>query len=293
MIVAAVLGICRLAASVVRVVSKTSFIIPEELRDPPCLVGQVPPYIAWRMFLDSPNMNKIASATKLRDLPLSPDVWQEQYKRVRRIWLAFETEFVTPKDVPMLIPCMYLLLLGTFTFRNCSPKKARRIIFNKPNRDNIVEAIATTPDCPASFAEYVLQSHKDCLMANTLDGHRTPLHVLCRQRAPFVKPGKPQRSLLQIFVSSHPQASFEIDSEGCYPLHYACKSRYIWSGGIKDLVEAAPHVVTEPCSGQIPFVLSALAHSNTRFQSPRQDVEITETLFELLRHDPSVLKRYL
>jgi len=75
-----------------------------------------------------------------------------------------------------------------------------------------------------------------------------------------------------------------MDRKGRYPLHVALANRHTWAGGVQDLFQAAPELlsVRDPVTQLLPFQLAAVPVRNNL------TVDIT-TIWELLRHQPEQL----
>ena len=259
----------------------------------------VPSDVAWSNFLSSEPMNTILTARHTRHLPKTKEVWADLCQTACKLWMDLDEEGLIDY-IPTAYPTICMVIKGKYYFQ-LYPREARRLMFEEEPYTNLVRAMAACSCCPYSFATRLLGTQAHQLMISDYAGHQTPLHVLCGQE---VKRDDDKEPLIALFVKSCTKAASEIDKEGLYPLHRACKAKYTWSTGIQDLVKAAPQIATLERDGKTPFVMSALAHAkkkdtnNRRQPSPHSsdqeeeakiDVEVTETLFELLRLDPTAI----
>lgn len=240
----------------------------------------------------SKEMDKILTARQQTDLPKSKVVWKTLCQKACHLYDGLDADGLIDY-LPTVYPVLCLLIKGSFYFQIHRWRKARKLMFDEEPFLNLIQA-ATFVNCPYTFADRLLAVHKSQLLITGPGDNPTPLHVLCRQEAPLNYDRK-IKTLIHLFAASCNKAAAQIDTDGYFPLHSACKSKHTWSTGIESLVKAAPQVVALSCENRTPFVLSALAHAPEKSHPERSalvDAEVTETLFELLRYDPTVVKRF-
>lgn len=271
--------------------------VPE---DPP-LRAIIPSDVAWNKFLVSKRMNTILTARHARHLPSSPAIWADLCQTACKLWIQLDNDGLIDY-LPTVYPTLCLVIKGNYYFQTY-PTEARQLMFDEDPYTNLVRSVAACSFCPYSFARRLLETQTHQLMIADYVGRQTPLHVLCDQEEIHRDPNS--ESLVALFVESCATVTSEMDSEGLYPLHRACKASYTWSTGIEILVKAAPQIVLLEYRGQTPFMLVALAHARKKDGARRSpssscsshqpamaqyDTEVTETLFEMLRLDPNVVK---
>ena len=81
------------------------------------------------------------------------------------------------------------------------------------------------------------------------------------------------------------------DSNGDYPLHLACNTGKLWATGLETLFEAGPGVLSYANNdGLLPFHIVALKYCQPEeVEDPLQEAAELETMFQLLRADPTVI----
>ena len=93
-------------------------------------------------------------------------------------------------------------------------------------------------------------------------------------------------------VEAHPEGATVADSNGSYPLHLACDAGKLWATGLEALFEAGPGVLSYANNGGLlPFYIVALKYCQQEASSvdAAQDAAELETMFQLLRADPTVI----
>ena len=271
-----------------------------EVSDEPTVTAIIPSDVAWNEFLVSKPMNTVLIARHARHLPASPALWAELCRTACNLWIRLDNDGLID-FLPTVYPTLCLVIKGNYYFQTC-PVEARQRMFEEEPYTNLVRSVAACPFCPYSFASRLLETQRHQLMLADYVQRQTPLHVLCDQEEIHRDPSR--ESLVVLFVESCATVTSEMDSEGLHPLHRACRASYMWSSGIKELVQAAPQIVHLEYRGQTPFIMVALAHAKKKDRARRQssscvpdqlateryDVEVIETLFEMLRLDPKVVK---
>jgi hypothetical protein len=230
-------------------------------------------------------MERILNAVKASDLPKSKVKWITLSVKACRIYEELDVDGLADY-ITTAYPTVCLLMKGALYFRIYPGAKARELIFHEEPSVNMVQAAASCVYCPYTVAVQLLRPQDPQLLVVVPKGKSIPLQILCRRTAPRHHDVN-TRSLIQLFTESCREAATLVDYDGYYPLHRACKSKYTWATGIESLVKAAPQMIEMTCDNRSPFVISALAHARKHVQSV---TEVTETLFELLKHDPTVLK---
>jgi hypothetical protein len=261
----------------------------------------LPSDVAWNNFLSSKALNTILTARHKRQLPNSPTVWSELCREACKLWNQLDKEGLVD-NLPTVYPTLCLLIKGNYYFQNC-PNDSQRLMFEEEPYTNVVRSAAACPTSPYSFVKRLLDTQKHQLVIADYSGRKTPLHVLCGNEMNCHRSNK--ESLVALFVKSFAKAATDVDSEGMYPLHIACKAKCTWSTGIEALVNAAPQVALLEYRNQSPFLITVIAHAkqveNVHSYFPSHptvvnqkaldqfESEVLGTLFELLRLDPSVI----
>ena len=263
----------------------------------PPVDSTVPSDVAWNNFLSSEPMNTILTARHESQLPDSSAVWSTLCKEACKLWNQLDKDGLIDK-LPTVYPTLCLLLKGNYYFQN-SPRNSQRLMFEEEPYTNLVRSAAACPTAPYSFVKRLLETQKHQLIIGDYIGRKTPLHVLCGLE---MNCNRNKDSLVALFVKSSTNAATNLDSEGLYPLHIACKAKYTWSTGIEALVNAAPRIALLEYRNQSPFVIAVIAHATEEHSDfpahptivnqkelDQLESEVLGTLFELLRLDPSVI----
>jgi hypothetical protein len=262
-------------------------------------------HILWEKFIKSSDMLIILYADHPSQLPSSPQHWDSLCQTACDLWNSLMKDSLIDL-IPMCYPTLCLLMKGRYYYQNL-PERAADMIFAEVPSINLVRSLATCPYCPLSFAERVLNNHKNQLWIADYETNQTPLHVLCIQQKRSSE--STAESMIPLFVRLCVSSASEMDKEERYPLHCACQSVYSWKTGIDDLVLAAPSTISKEYNNQVPFELLAIALSrkkdevNQRKSSRQQvlneivvseaekvkEIRDIETLFEVLRLYPSIV----
>jgi hypothetical protein len=262
-------------------------------------------HIDWEVFVKSSVMLDILYADNPRDLPSSPQIWDDLCQEACSLWNSLMKDGLIDR-IPMCYPTLCMLIKGRYYYQRLKEKAAERI-FAENASTNLVRSLATCPYCPLSFAERVLNNHKNQLWIADYETNQTPLHLLCIQEKR--SSNGMVDSLIPLFVRLCNSSASVIDKEGRYPLHCACQSRYTWRTGIHELVFAAPSIVTSVYNNQVPFILLALALAGMNDKANQEkladepfvlvsetqelkDTQDIETLFEVLRCYPSIVQSW-
>jgi hypothetical protein len=97
-------------------------------------------------------------------------------------------------------------------------------------------------------------------------------------------------ALLQKIVEVYPQGVSVADNRGNYPLHLACESGKLWANGLATLFEAGPGIQSVANrAGLLPFHIVMLKYCGGEEESPDQEAAELESMFQLLRADPTVI----
>lgn len=262
-------------------------------------MASYPSDVKWNNFLETEDMERILNAVTATDLPKSKVKWIILSAKACRIYEELDADGLADY-ITTAYPTVCLLMKAALYFRIYPGAKARELIFHEEPSINMVHAAASCVKCPYTVAAKLLrpQDPQLLVLVPTGKGKSMPLHILCRRAAPRHHDLN-KKSLIHLFTESCCEAATLVDYDGYYPLHRACKSKYTWATGIESLMKAAPQMIGMTCENKSPFVISALAHAGkhvllveevTIEQTTLADLEVTETLFELLNQDPTVLK---
>ncbi|KAI2496555.1 hypothetical protein MHU86_17947 [Fragilaria crotonensis] len=265
------------------------------------LYAVIPSDVAWNNLLVSKPMKTILTARHSCHLPSSPAIWADLCQAACQLWIQLDDDGLI-EHLPTVYPAICLLIKANYYFQTF-PLEAQRLLFDEEPYTNLLRSVAACSFCPYSFVKRLLETQAHQLMLADYAGRKTPLHVLCDNED--VHHDANRQPLIALFVESCAVVASEMDNEGLYPLHRACRASYVWSTGIKELVNAAPQILPFEYRGQTPFIMAALAHAlkkdreNLRqaishFPNQRDtaqyETEVTETLYEMLRLDPKVVK---
>jgi len=278
----------------------------------------------WEQFLESNEMKRILKASKPRQLPTEATAWVRPLRTAIRLWK--ELESVSVEATPIVYPVLCLLFKGTHLMQKYG-KGGRKRLLHQDASEGLVRAclLVTSVECPHGFLKQLLEKHPEQL-EERLDG-KTPLWVLLENRqedvyryryGPGIYP-----DLLATMVEANPNVA-SITYKNRYPLHQACQRGYVWRNGVEMLVKAAPQAMQ--ASANAPGVLHpimevGLAHAEARasrqaaadedmfshyhtachrsyyhhsqqMARAERDAIVTDTLFELLMMDPTVVSNF-
>ena len=261
----------------------------------------IPSDVAWNKLLVSKPMNAILTARHSSHLPTSPAIWADLCQAACKLWIQLDKNGLI-EYLPTVYPTLCLVIKGNYYFQ-AFPNEAGQLLFDEDPYTNLLRSVAACSICPYSFVKRLLETQAHQLMLADYAGRKTPLHVLCDRDDVHLDANS--RPLIALFVESCAMVASEMDNEGLYPLHRACRAGYVWSTGIKELVNAAPAILLLEYQGQTPFIMAALAHARKKERenirqaishfpdqryTAQYETEVTETLFEMLRLDPNVVK---
>lgn len=186
-------------------------------------------------------------------------------------------------DMNKVYPVLCRLITGTYFAEQgvMIPSDQEKFLLHAFLRNKL------SGSCPICIFHWMIHSFPEQLVV-AIDG-QLPLAASCSS-----KRCGPDRMIALLFAS--PTAASVPDSQGRYPLHLACQNCcFAWETGIRQLFEAAPSVVLIPTAeGLSLFVSTALAQAEMtatlRHNRMEQSVHYTNTLFELLRNDPTAVR---
>ena len=92
-------------------------------------------------------------------------------------------------------------------------------------------------------------------------------------------------------LEAYPEGVTVADSDGNYPLHLACYSGKHWATGLEALFDAGPGVLSYSNKSGLPsFQIVALKYCTPNGSADLlQEASELETMFQLLRADPTVI----
>lgn len=240
----------------------------------------------WDTFAESSAVQKLLLLPNEESTPPTASEWQEQliiaFRLIRDMDLEGKLAMNTIDAV------LHRLILGTyFAQHNYTPS-------GDNNQDqyllHALIAITRTVPCPDFLFNWIVENARpeQLHIVDPIHG-QLPLAAACS-----FSHSHPDRILT--LLHAHPQAASVADAQGRYPLYLACCSRLLsWEHGIRQVFQAAPDVLRlSAVNGQSLFVSTALAHVETVLQHNAAAVDnTTNTLFQLLRNDPTVLRDFV
>ena len=165
--------------------------------------------------------------------------------------------------------------------------------------------------CPIEVLEYVLQKYPEQVYRKD-EQNQNPLHIAVGPRSwsqATKRKYKPRElKTVSMLLKIHPEMAKETlpCNHNRYPLHIALSNRHIWSGGIKQIVQAAPEgkstnkqkyglgsltnipllviLKPDPVTKLYPFQLASIPVRETTVD--------LDTIFHLLRSQPDVLQSF-
>jgi hypothetical protein len=141
--------------------------------------------------------------------------------------------------------------------------------------------------CPPAVLDFILHAHPDQVFEADHTG-RLPLHLATAParwssgKPPRRYKPREQASISKLLERYPAAAGVAVDDR--LPLHLALAHRHGWEGGVRPLVECAPHVLgdVDPARGLLPFLAAAVPVGDTR-------VDLT-TIYQCLRTLPAALE---
>jgi hypothetical protein len=229
----------------------------------------------WENFVESSDVQQLVVE---REMPV--EQWQEQLHVAFRLCRDMEREDAL--DMTKVYPILCCLITGT----HCAEQSLPVIPQESSFLLHALVGIASLHSCPYSILHWVLEKHPEQLdTKGPVDG-QLPLAIACSRPSDYV----------MTILHAHPHAASISDSKGRYPLHLACQTAYLtWESGIRDLFLSAPQVLLIPTAdGTSAFFAMALGLAESRAKRcPSMELSHLETLFQLLRADPTVVQIYL
>jgi hypothetical protein len=210
---------------------------------------------------------------------LPAERWQQQLNVAFRLCRDMEREDML--DMNKIYPILCRLIMGTY-----SAEQSLSVLHETSFLLHALMGIASSHSCPDSFFHWILKTHPEQLCTKGPVDGQLPLAIACSQRS----------DRIMTILHAHPDAVSIPDSKGRYPLHLACQTAYFtWESGIQDLFYTAPQVLLIPTAhGICVFLSMALALAESRAKHcPTMELSHTNTLFQLLRADPTVVRTYL
>ena len=232
----------------------------------------------WEHFVESSSVQQLMLE---EEMTLPAERWQQQLDIAFRLCRDMEREGML--DMNKIYPILCRLIMGTY-----SAEQNLSLLHETSFLLHALMGIASSHSCPDSFFHWILKTHPEQLgIKGPVDG-QLPLAIACSQRS--------DHHMLTI-LRAHPDAVSIPDSKGRYPLHLACQTAYFtWESAIQELFYAAPQVLLIPtANGTCLFLSMALAQaeSSRAKRYPLMELSHTNTLFQLLRADPTVVRTYL
>jgi hypothetical protein len=231
----------------------------------------------WENFVESSDVQQLVMEQK--EIPVV-ERWQEQLQVAFRLCHDLEREDAL--DMTKVYPILCCLITGAHCAEHSLPAMPQESSFLL----HALVGIAPFHSCPDSIVHWALEKYPEQLdTRGPVDG-QLPLAIACSRPSDYVT----------TILRAHPRAASISDSKGRYPLHLACQTAHLtWESGIRDLFLSAPQVLLIPTSdGSSVFFSMALALAESRAKPcPSMELSHLETLFQLLRADPTVVRTYL
>jgi len=248
----------------------------------------------WDIFVESSAVTALLSTSEEIKDKTSISDWQEQLRIAFRLCRDMDVE--DKLDMDKVSPVLLRLLVGTyfaeqgFTWEETDGNQDSSL-----DRFVLSALIGITASrvCPTCIFHWFVETYPEQLrVTNPITG-QLPLAAACSSQ-------RCNSEQVMTILYSYPEAAAIPDAMGQYPLHLACCSGcFSWETGLRQLFEAAPDVLRIPTAngGHSLFVATALAQAE-RTASLHGEPHVVEvntinTLFELLRNDPTVVRDFL
>lgn len=238
----------------------------------------------WDNFVESSAVKKLLSSDDGDLKPVSD--WQQELRTAFRLCRDLDLE--DRLDMEKIHPILSRLIVGTyFAEHNLSlPSDQDSSSFDNKFLLHAVIGIKLSRSCPPCIFSWIVETHPEQLHStDPINNSQLPLAATCSSPQ-----STPDRMLTILFAYLH--AASVPDSQGRYPLELACceSGCFTWETGIRQLFQAAPDVlgIRSAVDGRSLFVSTALAQAEKTCGE-----EHTNTLFELLRNDPTVVRDFL
>jgi hypothetical protein len=236
----------------------------------------------WENFVESSAVQQLVMMEQ--EMPV--EHWQEQLHVAFRLCRDMEREDAL--DMTKVYPILCCLITGT----HCAEQSLPGVVVVPQESSFLLHAlvgIESLHSCPDSIVHWVLEKHPEQLDTKGpgVDG-QLPLAIACSRPSDYVT----------TILHAHPHAASISDSKGRYPLHLACQTAYLtWESGIRELFLSAPQVLLIPTAdGTSVFLAMALGLAESprgAKRCPSMELSHLETLFQLLRADPTVVRAYI
>lgn len=245
----------------------------------------------WDVFVESTAVTALLFEDKSRiSGETTKEVWQEQLRIAFRLCRDMDREDGR-LDMRKIMPALSRLIVGTY-FSEQSLVLAEQHDMDVNHQSLLLHAligITVSLSCPTCIFDWIVETLPEQLrIVNPITG-QLPLAAACS--SPRCTPHQ-----LVTILDAYPDAAATPDATGSYPLHLACQNGNLtWESGIRHVFSAAPHVLLRlsTTNGHCLFVATALAHAEGTLTVPsllQNDVDFRNTLFELLRCDPTVVR---
>eukprot|EP00980_Cylindrotheca_fusiformis_P027502 scaffold20791_cov137-Cylindrotheca_fusiformis.AAC.1 len=142
--------------------------------------------------------------------------------------------------------------------------------------------------CPMEVLKYILERYPNQVHERDRSG-QLPLHIAVGPTSwsqTTRRKYKPrEREFISLLLDAYPNAATKKLplNGGRHPLHIALTNRHTWTGGVRELLQAAPEVlfIPDPVTKLFPFQLASIRVRDT-------EVDLG-TIYNLLRRQPDVL----
>lgn len=235
----------------------------------------------WDTFVESPAVVILLSCTG--DHEITVNDWQEQLRIAFRLCRDMDRE--DSVDLPKILFILRPLIVGTY--------QAEQGV-TVTNQDTILLhaliGIDMSRSCPTCILDWIVTTFPEQLRTvNPVTG-QLPLAAVCAS-------SNSTAEQVSTILTAYPQAAAIADSSGGYPLHLVCRNEGLtWENGIRQVFLAAPQVLRFPTAhgGQCLFVAMALNHAErVAAREVPMPLNVTNTLFEILRCDPAIVRDFM
>jgi len=147
-----------------------------------------------------------------------------------------------------------------------------------------LHAVAGNPQMPFSFFTFIAKVYHDDIRKRD-DRGRYPLAVACSCIDANV-------DVINFLLSLDPDSPTMSDYQDRYPLFLAVEAGLPWDMCVQSIFNAAPHILSmrDTSTGLYPFMLAAVAKSNSIYDTEQSELNCLNAAFFLLLKDPECVR---
>ena len=240
----------------------------------------------WDNFVESSAVKELILSSKTHRKTFPVAKWLEQLVIAFRLCRDMDLE--DRLDMKKVYPVLCRLITGSYFAEKgvAIPYDQEKFLLHA------VIGNTLSRSCPKSIFHWIIREYPEQLRTVEPIHGQLPLAAACGS-----KRCGPDR--MMTILLAYPHAASVSDSQGRYPLHLACQNGcFAWQTGIQQLFQAAPVVLLIPTvDGHSVFVWTVLAQaertSTLRKMRIGQCAHETNTVFEILRCDPTVVRGFI